>query len=98
MNQSFIERQHILKEMIKRIRVSFKKISRTEGFDRDLKKLSKKFKTLNEDLQTFINVGLMLFHNHKIDNGGIVQVSNLGITSSDIQIFKARKFACKAFS
>jgi len=51
--------------------------------------------TLNEDLDTFINVQLNLAHKlNIIDNVGIVRISNIGIDRP--KIYKARKFACKA--
>ena len=62
-------------------------------YTRDLKKLSKKFKTLPEDLETFQNVQLKLYHKLNIDNGGIFRISNLGISYP--YIFKVKKFACR---
>lgn len=65
-------------------------------FEKELKKLSKRFRTLEADFQIFIRVQLSLFHDHKQDNGGIVNISGLGITEP--KIYKARKFACRALS
>jgi hypothetical protein len=72
----------------------FKDISELQEFKRDLKALSKKFKTLREDLNTFINVQLKLFHKLNIDNKGIIQISNLGIEYP--LIYKVKKFACRS--
>ena len=72
----------------------FNEISKFPEFEREFEKLSKKFKTLDEDFQTFIDVQLKLFHKLKQDNRGIVKVSNLGIQYP--LIFKVVKFACKA--
>ncbi|MFC1510755.1 hypothetical protein ACFL49_03745 [Candidatus Omnitrophota bacterium] len=63
-------------------------------FEKDLKKLSRKFRSLDDDLENFINTALNLRHKLNIDNNSIVQISNLGIESP--KVFKARKFACKA--
>ena len=61
---------------------------------KDLRKLSKKYKILPQDLETFIDKQLKLFHKLGIDNGGMVRISDLGINYPEI--YKARKFACKA--
>ncbi|MCD6579997.1 hypothetical protein J7L48_11040 [bacterium] len=63
-------------------------------FKKDFKKLKKRFKTLDEDLDLFIDTQLKMFHILHIDNNAIVRISNLGIVSS--QIYKVRKFACKS--
>jgi len=70
------------------------KTDRLPEFEKELKKLSKKYRTLETDLKTFISVQLRLFHELKQDNGGIVNISGLGI--EDPKIYKARKFACRA--
>jgi hypothetical protein len=63
-------------------------------FERDFKRLFKKFRTLDEDLNTFISVQLKLIHKLEKDNSGIVRISDLGIDNP--KIYKAKKFACKA--
>lgn len=65
-------------------------------FEKELKKLSKKYRTLETDLKTFISVQLRLFHKLKQDNGGIVNIAGLGI--EEPKIYKARKFACRSLS
>lgn len=70
-------------------------IQRTPTFEKDLKGLLKRFRTLEKDLETFIQVQIDLFHRQKIDNGGIVQIPGLPV-SGHVKIFKARKFACRA--
>lgn len=72
----------------------FKKISHIPEFEKDLKKLLKRFSSLEEDLQTFIKVALNVYHKQNIDNRGIFHISDLGIQSP--KIYKAKKFACKA--
>ena len=72
----------------------FNEIRRLSDFEKDFKRLFKKFKTLDEDLNTFISVQLKLVHKLGKDNSGIVRMSDLGIDNP--KIYKARKFACKA--
>jgi len=66
----------------------------TYAFEKDLKKLPKKFRTLEEDLETFIQNHLNLYHKLRIDNRGIFSISDLGISYP--KIFKANKFACRS--
>ena len=63
-------------------------------FDKEFKKLIKKFKTLDEDLDNFINVQLNLAHKLEKDNSGIVRISDLDIDNP--KIYKAKKFTCKS--
>jgi mRNA-degrading endonuclease RelE of RelBE toxin-antitoxin system len=72
----------------------FKNITQVPEFEKDLKKLSKRFSSLEEDLQTFIKVAMNLFHKQKIDSNAIFHMSDLGIRST--KIYKAKKFACRA--
>ncbi len=72
----------------------FKEISHVPEFEKDLKKLVKRFSSLEEDLETFIKVAMNIFHKQKIDSGAILHISDLGIHSP--KIYKAKKFACKA--
>ena len=72
----------------------FNDIRKLTEFEKDFKKLAKKFRTLDEDLNTFIANQLKLTHKLKIDNKGVVRISDLGIEYP--KIYKARKFPCKA--
>jgi hypothetical protein len=74
--------------------MTFKQIEQKEKFQRDLKKLLKRFPSLTDDLQTLINTQLTAYHKHNIDNHGIVPIEGIGIT--DPKIFKVLKFACKS--
>lgn len=74
--------------------LKFAKISQCEEFTKDLKKLLKKYRSLEEDLEIFIKAQLYSFHKLEIDNHGLVRINNVGFDSP--QIYKARKFACKA--
>lgn len=74
--------------------MNFVKISRTPEFEKDLKQLLKRYRSLEEDLNVFVGTQLVLFHKQKIDNRGIVHINNLGL--EEPKIFKAVKFACKS--
>ena len=73
---------------------AFDKVKRLAEFEKDLKRLSKKFRTLEDDLQTFIQKQLSLYHKLRIDNKGIFPISDLGISYP--KILKAKKFACRS--
>ncbi|RKY36481.1 MAG: hypothetical protein DRP78_03515 [Candidatus Omnitrophota bacterium] len=72
----------------------FNVICKLFEFEKDFKKLAKKFKTLDDDLNIFITNQLKLTHKLNINNKGVVRISDLGIEHP--KIYKARKFACKA--
>ena len=72
----------------------FNEVRRLPEFDKDFKKLAKRFKTLDDDIETFISKQLKLTHKLGIDNKGVVHISVLGIEIP--KIYKAKKFACKA--
>lgn len=72
----------------------FKDISHVAEFEKDLKKLVKRFASIEEDLQVFIEAAMNVFHKQKIDNRSVFQISDLGIHSP--KIYKGKKFACKA--
>ncbi len=72
----------------------FKKISHVPEFEKDLKKLVKRFSSIEEDLQNFIRFAVSLYHKQKIDSRAIFHISDLGLRSP--KIYKAKKFACKA--
>jgi len=72
----------------------FKQITHAPEFEKDLKKLLRRFASLEEDLQIFIKVALNVFHKQNVDSGAIFHISDIGIHSP--KLYKARKFACKA--
>ena len=72
----------------------FNDIKRLAEFENDLKKLSKRYHSLEEDLEIFIDKQLKLYHKLRIDNGGIFPIPDLGIEYP--KIYKAKKFACKS--
>jgi len=72
----------------------FADISHLPEFEKDLKKLIKRFKTLEDDLRIFIKTALNSFHKLKIDNRGILHITDLGIQSP--KIYKVKKFASRS--
>lgn len=72
----------------------FHEISHIPEFEKDMRKLLKKFKTLEEDLKIFMEKELNLYHKLNINNKGIFRISDLGITNP--KIYKAKKFACRS--
>jgi hypothetical protein len=73
---------------------TFNEIHRLPEFDKDIKKLLKKFRTLEEDLDIFIRNELVLYHKLRKDNKGVFQIPGLDINVS--KVYKAKKFACRS--
>jgi hypothetical protein len=72
----------------------FREITHVPEFEKDLKKLLRRFASLEEDLQIFVKVAMNAFHKQKIDSRAIFLIADLAIDSP--KIYKAKKFACKA--
>jgi len=72
----------------------FKEVHSHPEFEKDLQRLSKRFKTLKEDFKIFQETELVLYHKLQKDNKGILPLTGLGIHSP--QIYKAKKFACRS--
>jgi hypothetical protein len=70
------------------------KYNKLELFQKDLKRLLKKHRTLEEDLETAKRNIIELYHLKRIDNQGIFPIP--GFCTEEIQINKIKKFACKA--
>ena len=70
----------------------FKEVSRLPEFEKDLKRLLKRFRTLDSDLEIFVEKQLYLFHKLKIDNKGIFPLTGISLTIP--KTYKAKKFAC----
>jgi len=66
----------------------------TPEFQKDFKKLLKKFKSLEEDLELAKVAAIELYHIQKINNLSVFPIQ--GFCSEEIQICKIKKFACKA--
>lgn len=74
--------------------MGFSRVDYGSDFQRDLKRLMKKFPSLTEDLDSLIRGQLTLYHLHRIDNGGVVPMEGMG--GDVFRIYKVRKFACKS--
>ncbi len=74
--------------------MKFKQVEQLDKFKKDLKKLLKRFPSLEEDLDSFIKAQLVVYHKFNVDNHGIFALENLGIVCP--KIFKVKKFACKS--
>jgi hypothetical protein len=72
----------------------FKEITRLPEFERDMKRLLKRFRSLEGDLDNFIKTELKLFHKLGVDNKGVVQLAGLGFQNP--KVYKGRKFACRS--
>jgi len=72
----------------------FSEISECPEFQKDFKKLLKKFHSLKDDLETFTSTALKAFHKLGQENLGIFQIPNLGFETPTL--YKATKFACKS--
>lgn len=66
----------------------------TPEFQRDFKRLFKKFKSLEEDLRLVKIAAIELFHIQKVNNLSIFPIQ--GSCTKEIKICKIKKFACKA--
>ena len=75
-------------------RQGFSEVVRPPEFERDLKKLAKRLRTINDDLQVFIQTELYLFHKLGIDNNGIFRITGLDL--KHVVVYKAKKFACRS--
>jgi hypothetical protein len=74
--------------------VPFREVTRVGEFQRDIKKLLKKYDTLEEDLATMVRVQLGAFHKLGLDTGGVFRTDDLGDTTAPV--FKVKKFACRS--
>lgn len=66
----------------------------TSGFEKDLKRLRKKFRTLEDDIEVAKKNAIELFHLKNIDNNSIEPIPNF--CTDELKICKIKKFACKA--
>lgn len=76
------------------MQTTFKRVVRREEFDRDLKKLLRRFRSLEEDLVTLVRTQLNIYHKLHVDNGGIFRLTGLPFETP--KVYKVKKFACKA--
>lgn len=66
----------------------------TDSFDKDLKRLAKKFPSLLEDLGLAKKTAIELFHIKKINNQAVFPIPNF--CSETFQVCKIKKFACRS--
>lgn len=74
--------------------MKFKQIEQLDKFKKDLKKLLKRFPSLEKDLDSFVKAQLTAYHKFNVDNHGIFPIEGAGIQNP--KIFKVKKFACKS--
>lgn len=67
---------------------------KTPEFQKNFKRLLKKFKSLEDDLNLAKAAAIELFHIQKINNLSIFPIQ--GFCTEKIQVCKIKKFACKA--
>lgn len=74
-----------------------KKISfeTTPEFNKDLKKLAKKYRTLHQDLELLKKATINIYHNLHIDNQSIFPIQTF--CNTEIHSYKIKKFASKSF-
>jgi len=75
-------------------RKRFNELIRLPAFERDIRKMVKKFRTIEDDLDVFIGTGLYLFHKLNIDNDGIFRIT--GLPFDNPAVYKVKKFACRS--
>jgi len=66
----------------------------TEEFKKDLKKLTKRFPSLPDDIATAKKNAIELYHLLNIDNQSVFQINALH--TAELEIYKLKKFACKS--
>ena len=65
-----------------------------DAFDKDLKRLTKKFVSLQEDLGLAKRAAIELFHIKKLDNRAVFPIPDF--CSDTFQVCKIKKFACRS--
>jgi hypothetical protein len=63
-------------------------------FHKDFKRLLKKYKTLEDDLETAKRNAIELYHIKNVNNESVLPIQ--GFCDETIQVYKIKKFACKA--
>ena len=66
----------------------------TSKFDKDLKKLSKKLRTLKDDIEVAKRNVIELYHLQNIDNHSVFPIQSFCF--DEVSVFKIKKFACKS--
>ncbi len=68
--------------------------AQTEEFQKDFKKLLKKYRSLEQDLELVKIAAIELFHLQKINNLSVFPIP--GFCTEEILVCKIKKFACRA--
>ncbi len=63
-------------------------------FEADIKKLNKKYRSLNDDFKTFLQFALPQYFPDDVDNKTFFRLSGLKFDTPEI--YKVKKFACKS--
>ena len=66
--------------------------STTKSFDKDFKRLAKKFRTLGSDIEVVKTNTIELYHLQKIDNRSIFPMQ--AYCFEDVKVYKIKKIAC----
>ncbi len=66
----------------------------TPAFQREFKRLAKKYRSLPEDFELAKKAAIELYHLQKIDNHAVFPIPEF--CREPIQILKIKKFACKS--
>ena len=80
--------------MGKMMRMRFNDVVRLPEFDRDLKKLLKRYRTLGSDLEILVNTAVFLFHKVDPDYPHVSRIDDLG--ELRFPVYKVRRFACRS--
>lgn len=70
------------------------KYKRHENFEKQFKKLNKKFRSLEDDLKIAEKAAIELCHVNGIDNNAVELVPKFDFET--VKIYKIKKFACKS--
>jgi mRNA-degrading endonuclease RelE of RelBE toxin-antitoxin system len=71
------------------------KYETTAEFDKDLKKLCKKYRSLPDDIEVLKKAAIELYHLQRIDSNAIFPVP--GFCTEAVKSYKIKKFASKSF-
>jgi hypothetical protein len=72
----------------------FNDVVRLAEFNRDLKRLLKRHRTLEDDLAVLVDTALFAFHKIDRDYPWIVRIDDLGTTR--LPVYKVTRFACRS--
>ena len=72
----------------------FQRVDRLSEFDRDIKKLRKRYRTIDDDLGMLIDTLLFAYHKIVTKVDGVRRIDDLGDTR--LPVYKVKKFACRS--